>query len=123
MQNVSARMPSHAADHICACAGGPLIPGPAEAAPNSHAQQSLSPAATPLGGGSDQQRQQPQTATLTALIPGLRVRIGIATGVLGDKEHDLLSCRVLEVARVVSDAATGGQVLIDTTTFRTIKDR
>lgn len=70
-----------------------------------------------------QSLQQPHIATATALVPGLRVRMGIASGVLGEKEHDVLSCRVLEVARVVSDAAIGGQVLMDSTTFKAIKDR
>lgn len=76
--------------------------------------------------GLEEQRlnqQPPWVATATALIPGFRVRMGIASGVLSDKEHDLLTCRVLEVARVVSDAAVGGQVLMDGNTFKAVKDR
>lgn len=69
------------------------------------------------------QQQQPRLATVTALVPGLRVRMGIASGVLCEKEHDILTCRVLEVARLVSDAAVGGQVLIDSNTFKAVKDR
>lgn len=73
----------------------------------------------------DQARVQQfsKIAMITDLIPGLRVRMGIATGLLGDKERDVYSSRVLDVARVVSDAALGGQVLVDSTTFRAVKDR
>jgi hypothetical protein len=61
-------------------------------------------------------------ATVDACVPGLRVRMGVASGVLDEKE-ECLSCRVLQVARVVSDAGSGGQVLLDSNTFAQIKDR
>ncbi|WIA08451.1 hypothetical protein OEZ85_007888 [Tetradesmus obliquus] len=51
-----------------------------------------------------------------------KTEMGVASGVLEDKE-ECLSCRVLEVARVVSDAGSGGQVLLDSNTFAQIKDR
>jgi hypothetical protein len=35
---------------------------------------------------------------VSLLLPGLRVRMGVASGWLADKE-DCLNCRVLEVAR------------------------
>jgi hypothetical protein len=71
---------------------------------------------------SQQQQQQCNVATVDALVPGLRVRMGVASGVLDEKE-DCLSSRVLEVARIVSDAGSGGQVLLDSNTFAQIKDR
>jgi hypothetical protein len=48
--------------------------------------------------------------------------MGVASGVLDDKE-ECLACRVLQVARVVSDAGSGGQVLLDSATFAQVKDR
>jgi hypothetical protein len=48
--------------------------------------------------------------------------MGVASGVLDEKE-ECLSCRVLQVARVVSDAGSGGQVLLDSATFAQVKDR
>lgn len=37
-------------------------------------------------------------SAVSLLLPGLRVRMGVASGMLGDKE-DCLNCKVLEVAR------------------------
>lgn len=45
-----------------------------------------------------QLRQQHWLAPASVLVPGLRVRIGVASGVLGDKE-DCLNCKVLDAAR------------------------
>ncbi|WIA15920.1 hypothetical protein OEZ85_012668 [Tetradesmus obliquus] len=61
-------------------------------------------------------------SAVSLLLPGLRVRMGVASGMLGDKE-DCLNCKVLEVARVVSDAGSGGQVLLDSVSFGLVKDR
>jgi hypothetical protein len=69
-----------------------------------------------------QQQQQENVATVDAVVPGLRVRMGVASGVLDEKE-ECLSSRVLAVARVVSDAGNGGQVLLDSNTFAQVKDR
>jgi hypothetical protein len=83
---------------------------------SSSQQQQQQSAANP------QQQDQCNVATVDALVPGLRVRMGVASGVLDEKE-ECLSCRVLQVARVVSDAGSGGQVLMDSNTFAQIKDR
>jgi hypothetical protein len=45
-----------------------------------------------------QQQQQQWLAPASVLVPGLRVRMGVASGVLGDKE-DCLNSRVLDAAR------------------------
>lgn len=49
-----------------------------------------------LGGPADQ--QQSSVSPISVLVPGLRVRMGVASGTLGERE-DCLSCRVLEIAR------------------------
>eukprot|EP00200_Dunaliella_tertiolecta_P019164 CAMPEP_0202400750 /NCGR_PEP_ID=MMETSP1128-20130828/2982_1 /ASSEMBLY_ACC=CAM_ASM_000463 /TAXON_ID=3047 /ORGANISM="Dunaliella tertiolecta, Strain CCMP1320" /LENGTH=1520 /DNA_ID=CAMNT_0049004399 /DNA_START=82 /DNA_END=4641 /DNA_ORIENTATION=- len=56
------------------------------------------------------------------LFNGLRVRMGVASGML-QAGTPLLSSPVVDAAKVVSDAGSGGQVLLDEPTFQRIKDR
>jgi len=53
---------------------------------------------------------------------GLRVRMGVATGILQEGTA-IRSSAVMEMAKVVGDAGAGGQVLMDDPTFAAIKER
>eukprot|EP00775_Hariotina_reticulata_P007249 gene7249-7462_t len=56
------------------------------------------------------------------LIKGLRVRMGVATG--GLLPHTAItSSAVFELAKGVSEAANGGQVLLEAATFDAVRDR
>ncbi|KAI8476209.1 MAG: hypothetical protein J3K34DRAFT_271511 [Monoraphidium minutum] len=61
------------------------------------------------------------SASQRRVLYGLRVRMGVASGMLpGDTE--IRSSAVFRLAKVVSDMANGGQVLLDAATFERIKD-
>ena len=85
-----------------------------------------------------------EEAARYALFYGLRVRMGIATGLLpvvdkdagGDSLHgstrslrdgsdgvDIRNAAVFDLAKVVSDAGNGGQILMEAVTFALVKDR
>eukprot|EP00877_Chromochloris_zofingiensis_P010007 jgi/Chrzof1/525/Cz01g19010.t1 len=55
------------------------------------------------------------------LFHGLRVRMGIATGVVPDTSTK--SSQLYELAKGVCDAGNGGQILMDVVTFQKIKER
>ncbi|KXZ47811.1 hypothetical protein GPECTOR_32g423 [Gonium pectorale] len=57
-----------------------------------------------------------------ALFNGMRVRMGIATGLLPPGQMSKGSA-VLDLAKMVSDAANGGQIMMDEATFADIKER
>ncbi|GAX78935.1 hypothetical protein CEUSTIGMA_g6375.t1 [Chlamydomonas eustigma] len=57
----------------------------------------------------------------TSLKKSLKVRMGIATGLL-KQGRPAGSCAVLDIAKLVSDAASGGQILMCRDTFMAIKD-
>ena len=54
-------------------------------------------------------------------VQGLRVRMGVCTGVIEDPTTPA-SSHVLEQAKIIGDAACGGQILFCDTTFRHVKD-
>lgn len=56
------------------------------------------------------------------LFNGLRVRMGIATGTLAHGTS-LRASSILQAAKLVSDAAAGGQILLDSATFSACKVR
>ncbi|GFH21557.1 guanylate cyclase domain-containing protein, partial [Haematococcus lacustris] len=56
------------------------------------------------------------------MFNGLRVRMGIATGILQQGTH-VRTSSVLDMAKTISDAGAGGQVLLDELTFASVKDR
>ncbi|GIL91787.1 hypothetical protein Vretifemale_19327, partial [Volvox reticuliferus] len=58
----------------------------------------------------------------TLLFNGLRVRMGIATGTLPPGCSSKGSA-VMDMAKMVSDMASGGQIMIDGATFKSIKER
>lgn len=56
------------------------------------------------------------------LFCGLRVRMGVATGVV-EKGAEVANCGVHALAKVVCDMGHGGQVLIESATFDQVKHR
>ncbi|GLI65643.1 hypothetical protein VaNZ11_009242 [Volvox africanus] len=56
------------------------------------------------------------------LFNGLRVRMGVATGALPPGSSSKGSA-VMDLAKMVSDMANGGQIMIDEATFKNIKER
>jgi class 3 adenylate cyclase len=56
-------------------------------------------------------------------VKGLRVRMGVASGIISKGVQGIAGSALLSDAKTVSDAAAGGQILVDYTTFHLIKDR
>ncbi|GAX78738.1 hypothetical protein CEUSTIGMA_g6175.t1 [Chlamydomonas eustigma] len=54
-------------------------------------------------------------------VSGLRVRMGVATGMVSQGQG-ICESSIMEAAKLVSDAGAGGQVLLDASTFLAVKD-
>ena len=80
------------------------------------------PAAEPLHHRSHANVASPLLSAVTGPFRGLRVRMGIATGVLPGGGQDPRAAAVFQMAKAVCDSASGGQVLMDARTFAGIKE-
>eukprot|EP00775_Hariotina_reticulata_P004663 gene4663-4916_t len=56
-----------------------------------------------------------------AVVKGLRVRMGVATGVV-PRNTTIARCALLELAKAVSDMANGGQIILEMGCFEGMKD-
>jgi hypothetical protein len=106
--------PLHAiVQRSCPCL---ILPAVSQAAAAAQAQ--------PPSSFGEQSRSSLNTSALPGLqlFNGLRVRMGVATGTL-PPGVSLRASAILQQAKLVSDAASGGQVLMDSPTFIAVKVR
>ncbi|EFJ44638.1 hypothetical protein VOLCADRAFT_95039 [Volvox carteri f. nagariensis] len=73
-------------------------------------------------GGGGRRSSSNSSHRSAVLFNGLRVRMGVATGTL-PPGCSVKGSAVMELAKMVSDMANGGQILMDETTFKSIKER
>eukprot|EP00878_Enallax_costatus_P033120 GHUV01036507.1.p1 GENE.GHUV01036507.1~~GHUV01036507.1.p1 ORF type:complete len:715 (+),score=212.45 GHUV01036507.1:3-2147(+) len=65
---------------------------------------------------------QETAVTTNGVIRGLRVRMGVATGWV-PRSTNIGRCALFELAKMVSDMAHGGQVLMEANTFAVVRNR
>jgi len=94
----------------------------AAAANKAAAAQVLGAPPAPLVGPDAELGGPEAEAARRLLFSGLRVRMGVATGYLAPGVA-LKRSQLWERAKIVSDAANGGQVLVDASTFEAVRDR